>query len=64
MAGRAWQPTAVFLSGESHEQRSLAGYGPQSCKVSGIRDEDKDKEFSKMVPGLFHVVERMLLLWH
>ena len=26
---RAWQPTPVFLPGESHEQRSLAGYSPQ-----------------------------------
>ena len=26
--GRAWQPTPVFLSGESHEQRSLVGYNP------------------------------------
>jgi len=25
---RKWQPTPVFLSGESHEQRSLAGYSP------------------------------------
>ena len=23
---RAWQPTPVFLHGESHEQRRLAGY--------------------------------------
>ena len=23
---RAWKPTAVFLPGESHGQRSLAGY--------------------------------------
>ena len=23
---RAWQPTLVFLPGESHGQRSLAGY--------------------------------------
>ena len=23
----AWQPTPVFLPGESHGQRSLAGYG-------------------------------------
>ena len=29
---RAWQPTAVFLPGESHEQRSLAGYSPQGQK--------------------------------
>ena len=29
---RAWQPTPVFLSGESHAQRSLAGYSPWGCK--------------------------------
>ena len=27
---RAWQPTPVFLPGESHGQRSLAGYSPWS----------------------------------
>ena len=26
------QPTPVFLSGEFHGQRSLAGYSPWSCK--------------------------------
>ena len=31
---RARQPTAVFLPGESHGQRSLAGYSPQDCKES------------------------------
>jgi len=25
---RKWQPTAVFLPGEFHEQRSLVGYSP------------------------------------
>ena len=25
---RAWQPTPVFVPGESHGQRSLAGYSP------------------------------------
>ena len=25
---KTWQPTPVFLSGESHGQRSLVGYGP------------------------------------
>ena len=29
---RAWQTTAVFLLGESHEQRSLAGEGSCSDK--------------------------------
>ena len=26
---RVWQPTPVFLPGESHGQRSLAVFGPQ-----------------------------------
>ena len=29
---RAWQPTPVFLPGEFHGQRSLAGYGPWGRK--------------------------------
>ena len=29
---RKWQPTPVFLTGESHGQRSLAGHSPQGRK--------------------------------
>ena len=29
---REWQPTAVFLPGEPHGQRSLAGYSPRGRK--------------------------------
>ena len=29
---RGWQPTLVFLPGESHGQRSLVGYSPWGCK--------------------------------
>ena len=29
---RAWQPTPVFLPGESHGQRSLVGYSPKGHK--------------------------------
>ena len=29
---RKWQPTLVFLPGESHGQRSLAGYSPWGLK--------------------------------
>jgi len=32
---RAWQSTPVFLPGESHGQRSLAGYG---CKESDMTE--------------------------
>ena len=31
---RSRQPTPVFLSGEAHGQRSLAGYSPWGCKES------------------------------
>ena len=31
---RAWQPTPVFLSGESHGQRSLEGYSTRGHKES------------------------------
>ena len=30
---RAWQPTPVFLPGESHGARSLEGYSPWSCRI-------------------------------
>ena len=33
---RKWQPTLVFLPGESHGQRSLEGYSPQRHK--GLSD--------------------------
>ena len=29
---REWLPTPIFLPGESHKQRSLAGYSPWCCK--------------------------------
>ena len=35
---RAWQPTPVFLPGESHGQRSLAGYSPWGHKESGTTE--------------------------
>ena len=31
---RAWQPTPVFLPGESHGQRSLVGYSPWGVTTS------------------------------
>ena len=31
---REWQPTPVFLPGESHGQKGLVGYSPWGCKQS------------------------------
>ena len=36
---RAWQPTLVFLPGESQEQRSLAGYSPWGRKESNMTEQ-------------------------
>ena len=36
---RAWQPTPVFLPGESHGQRSLAGYSPRRRKESDTTEQ-------------------------
>ena len=38
---REWQSTRVFLPGESHGQRSLAGYSPWGC-----RESDRTKRLS------------------
>ena len=35
---RKWQPTPVFLPGESHGQKSLVGYSPQGRKESGMTE--------------------------
>ena len=35
---KKWQPTPVFLPGESHGQRSLAGYSPWHCKGSDMTE--------------------------
>ena len=35
------QPTPVFLPGESHGQRSLAGYSTCSCKESDTTSDKK-----------------------
>ena len=36
---RKWQPTPVFLPGESHGQRSLAGYSPWGHKESDTTEQ-------------------------
>ena len=35
---RKWEPTPVFLLGESHGPRSQVGYGPWGCKESDWSD--------------------------
>ena len=39
---RAWQPTPVFLPGESHGQRRLVGYSPYGRKVLDTTEVTED----------------------
>ena len=61
---RKWQSTPVFLPGESHGQRSLAGYNPWGHKESDTtkgltlslfrvsrRRKEKKRDIHKHVPG-------------
>ena len=38
---RKWQPTPAFSPGESHGQRSLAGYSPWVCKESDMTKQQQ-----------------------
>ena len=53
---RKWQPTPVFLPGESHGGRSLVGYSPWGCKESDTTEllhftseEEKAKVYEKIL---------------
>ena len=39
LSRRTWQPTPVFLPGESHGQRRLVGYSPWGCKESDMTED-------------------------
>ena len=39
---RKWQPTPIFLPGESHGQRSLAGYSPWGYKESDMNERQHE----------------------
>ena len=43
---RAWQPIPILLPGDSHGQRSLAGYSPQSRKELDITESTQHACFS------------------
>ena len=48
---RAWQPTAAFLPGEFHGQRSLAGYSPWGCKESDMTEHAGTYQGGRGQPG-------------
>ena len=53
---RKRQPALVFLPGQSHGQRSLAGYSPRSCKTVGCylgaKQQESRLDKDEGTPGL------------
>ena len=56
---RAWQPTSVFLPGESHGQRSLVGYSPQGCKELDMTER---RSTTYILTGLLVISKHLDLL--
>ena len=52
---RKWQPIPVFLPGESHGQRSLAGYSPQGLKESDTTERLHTHKLSWVTNTLCHL---------
>ena len=50
---RKWQPTPVFLPGESHGQRSLAGYSSEDHKQLD-RTEQQTQHYILINPSKIH----------
>ena len=60
---KAWQPTPVFLSGESHGQRSLVGYSPYGCKEVGPDWSDLACTASFFISRVVEGIKSLLFMW-
>ena len=62
---RKWQPTSGFLPGESHGQRSLAGYSPWGCEESDTTGKSRySKKICKVFYHLFSHGLFRVKTWH
>ena len=55
---RAWQPTPVFLPGESYGQRSLAGYSPWGHKELDTTEQLNTHSTSQMLRQSVQIASR------
>ena len=60
---RAWQPTLVFLPGEYHGQRSLAGYSPWGHKRVEYDLNNSNGNSNKLYISFSHVTSNSLQVW-
>ena len=54
---RAWQLTPIFLTGESHEQRSLVSYSPWDHKELDMTQQLTLFALNDFIQAIFIIVE-------
>ena len=54
--GRKWQPTPVFLTEKSNEQRSVLGHSPKSQKESDMTEWLSMHACKLLVSNFFHLI--------
>ena len=52
---RKWQPTPVFLPGESHGQRNLVDYNPWSCTESGTTEATEQQQHTVCISDIYNM---------
>ena len=60
---RKWQPTPVFLLGEFHRKRTLAGYSPRCCKESDTTERTCTHTLTSLVVQLLSRVQLFAAPW-
>ena len=65
---RAWQPSQVFLPGESHGQGSLVGYSPYGHKESDTTEMTQhsisNTQFALLLASVFVINESLLIHYY
>ena len=57
----AWQPTPIFLLGETHGQRSLVGHSPWGHQESGTPEATEHARTARLEVG--EIESRMMGEW-
>ena len=61
--GREWQPTLVFLPGDSHGQRSLVGYSPWVCKESDTNEQLPQISNTYLLTEWINIIAKINTRW-
>ena len=61
---RAWQPTPVYVPGESHGQRSLVGYVPQGHKELDTTEVTEYAHAVSMTVSYDTKIKKLFVYWN